>query len=172
MGTNFKVYLPANVGAFSKETSEGEMDFPSGNGELILVVDDEASVREMTQHALEAYGYKVVTACDGKEAVSIYLHRSHEIAVVLTDMMMPVMDGPAAIQILTQINPDVQIVAASGLATDERMARAAELGVKHFLPKPYAADVLLQILSEIIAESKIPSSNSLDAAEISEPQLV
>ncbi|WP_050030859.1 response regulator [Verrucomicrobium sp. BvORR034] len=72
-------------------------DFPTGNGELVLVVDDETSVRDITHQTLEAFGYKVLLACDGAEATATYALRRHEIDVVLTDVMMPLMDRPTMI---------------------------------------------------------------------------
>ena len=73
-----------------------------------------------------------------------------EIAVVLTDMMMPVMDGFATIQALRKINPQVKIVAASGLAANGMVAKAANAGIKHFLSKPYTADAILRLLADIL----------------------
>lgn len=72
---------------------------------------------------------------------------------MLTDMMMPVMDGPSAVQILKGIRPDVAIVAASGLDAEGRTARMMELGVNHFLAKPYSATNLLQVLRAALDQS-------------------
>jgi CheY-like chemotaxis protein len=66
-------------------------------------------------------------------------------------MMMPVMDGPATIQVLLRLNPELPIIAASGLSADGRVTQAASLGVKHFLSKPYSADALLQVLRQILS---------------------
>ena len=108
---------------------------PRGRGELILVVDDEAAVREITKQTLEAYGYRVVLATDGADAIAVYARESAEIAAVLTDMMMPVMDGPATIQVLRRINPGLPIIAASGLASKAQVAHATSLGVKDLPPE-------------------------------------
>jgi CheY-like chemotaxis protein len=80
-----------------------------------LVVDDEASILTITSQTLQAFGYRVLTATDGADAVAVYAQHKNEIAVVLTDMMMPVMDGPATIRALMRINPAIKIIAASGL---------------------------------------------------------
>lgn len=147
-GSKFNVYIPArattavDVGAPVPELSRG-------HGELVLLVDDEPAVRHITQQTLEAFGYRVVVAVDGTEAVAIYARRGDEIAVVLTDMMMPVMDGPATIRVLRKMNPAVRIVAASGLDAN---AHGVGLGITHFLPKPYAADRLLTTLRLILAD--------------------
>lgn len=152
-GTTFKVYLPASAGRSSHAEGKPEEVLPRGNNELILVVDDELPVRQITKQTLETYGYRVVLAVDGVDAVKTYAAQKEEIAAVLTDMMMPVMDGPATIRVLQKLNPGVQIIAASGVATDRDIAPVAGLGVKYFLPKPYAAQTLLTVLKQVILEA-------------------
>ncbi len=113
---------------------DGEL--PRGNGELVLVVDDEASVREITRQTLETFGYKALVASDGAEATATYAERKGEIALVLTDMMMPLMDGPTMIQVLVRMNPDVCVLAASGLNADAMVAKAAQAGAGIFCRSP------------------------------------
>jgi PAS domain S-box-containing protein len=149
-GTKFQINLPARTGASDGADAEIVTEMPRGNGELILVVDDELSVRQITQRTLETFGYWAIVASDGAEAMAIYAQRGAEIAVVLTDMMMPVMDGPATIQMLRKINPAVRIIAASGLSANSQIG---SLGVKHFLPKPYTAETLLKVLQETLASA-------------------
>jgi CheY-like chemotaxis protein len=121
-----------------------------GEGELILVADDEAAVREITKQILEAYGYKVLLAKDGTEAVVHYAEKSQEIRVVFIDMMMPFMDGAATIRALRNINPMVKIIATSGLATSGQAKEAAGLSVDSFLAKPYTAEALLGTLRKVL----------------------
>jgi PAS domain S-box-containing protein len=154
-GTTFRVYLPAQSESSAGE-AELEPELPRGRGELILVVDDEMVVREITRQTLESFGYRVLLAGDGAEAVSVYTEFGAKIAVVLTDMMMPVMDGAATIEVLRRMNPEVCIVAASGLTTQGRIAHATKLGVKHFLTKPFTTETLLKTLQEMIS-TKTPS---------------
>ena len=119
----------------------------------VLVVDDEPSVRTIARRMLEAFGYRVALAPDGAQAAAIYADRKDEIAAVITDMMMPVMDGPATIQALKGIRADVRILAVSGLhgrGTDPHEGPSPS--VRHFLPKPYTAATLLAALREILAE--------------------
>lgn len=123
---------------------------PVGNNELVLVVDDEESIREITKGTLETFGYRVLTASDGTEAIALYAENKEDIHVVLTDMMMPFMDGPATIRALQRLNPQVKIIAASGLAANDKAAEAASVGVKTFLPKPYTAEKLLTALAELL----------------------
>lgn len=149
-GSRFTIYLPAQGNAPTHEHYLEAAELLRGTGELILVIDDEPSVRRITRHTLEAFGYRVVLAADGTEAVGIYAARRDEIAAVLTDMMMPGMDGATTIQVLLNINPDVRVIAASGLGSNEMAAKAAGKGVKHFLSKPYTAETLLKTLRSVI----------------------
>ncbi|MEP6670480.1 MAG: response regulator [Chthoniobacter sp.] len=114
------------------------------------MVDDESSVRQITKHTLESFGYRVVLAVDGADAVAAFAGQGGEIAVVLTDMMMPIMDGPATIQVLRRMNPRLPVIAASGLGADGQVAEVASLGVKYFLPKPYTAEALLTTLRQAL----------------------
>ncbi|MBX9854244.1 MAG: PAS domain S-box protein [Gemmatimonadaceae bacterium] len=149
-GTRMMIYLPAHDGDHAAAQDEVVIHLPRGQGELVLVVDDEPSVRQITRQTLEAFGYRVLTARDGAEAVSLFAQKHREIAVVLTDMMMPVMDGLALIQVLLRIQPEVRVIAASGLNANGRTAKAADLGIRHFLAKPYTTELLLRLLREVL----------------------
>jgi len=157
-GSTFKVHLPAMAeGDRADQAGRTEEALPRGNGELILVVDDEVSILDITKQTLQAFGYRVVTAEDGAQAISLYALQRDEVAVILTDMMMPVMDGPALIAALRRINPRVRIIGASGLNANGSVARAAAVGVKHFLPKPYSADALLTMIRQVLRDGdKLP----------------
>ncbi len=152
-GTQFKVYLPAT------QTPESyyapNLELPKGQGELILVVDDELAIREITKASLETYNYQVVTANDGIEAIALYAEHKNEISVVLTDMMMPSMDGQITIRTLQKINPQVKIIAMSGLESNGMIAQSAGNSVKAFLSKPYTANELLKTIHEVLSIEKI-----------------
>lgn len=151
-GTRFQVYFPAQPDAVGTTVASSTPELPRGRGELILVIDDEASVRHVTAQTLETFGYQVLLAADGAEATAIYASRQQEIAVVLTDMMMPLMDGPATIQVLMRVNPQVRIIAASGVNTTSLTTKAANAGANHFIPKPYTAETLLTTLRLVLDE--------------------
>jgi hypothetical protein len=121
-----------------------------GKGELILVVDDEAAVREMSKNILETFGYHALVACDGAEAVATYAQYREQIQVLVTDLMMPVMDGLATIHAFQRLNPKIKIIAVSGLSGNGQMLEAAQAGVKTFLSKPYTADRLLKEIAKIL----------------------
>jgi two-component system, cell cycle sensor histidine kinase and response regulator CckA len=138
-GTQFRIHIPAVEATHSGKADEAQADPATGHGELILVVDDEAAIREITKGTLETYGYRAITASDGTEAVALYAQHKDEIKAVLTDMMMPYMDGPATIRALQKLNPLVKIIASSGLTENSKAIEAAGAGVKIFLSKPYTA---------------------------------
>jgi PAS domain S-box-containing protein len=152
-GSKFQVLLPAQRAA-SPQAKEGPAaELPRGSGELLLVVDDEETVRIITRQTLEEFGYRIVLASDGAEAVAEYARRPGEIALVLTDMMMPVMDGAATIEALMRVDPAVRIVAASGLHQNDKVARATSAGVRHFLAKPYSAETLVKTVAQALGRA-------------------
>ncbi|MBW4422397.1 MAG: response regulator [Myxacorys californica WJT36-NPBG1] len=142
-GTQFDLFFPAVIAAKSEETNDPEI--LAGNNELVLVVDDEAAIRDSNKVLLEAYNYQVLTACDGIEALDLYIKHKDKISLVLVDMMMPVMDGEITISTLQKINPQVKIVAVSGLVSSSQTAGVANSA---FLPKPYTAEELIRTVSQ------------------------
>lgn len=154
-GSTFTVCLPAilSVEKPVEEQPVAELQpqlLRHGEGQLILIVDDEENVRNITQQTLETLGYRTLGAADGVEAVALYSRHTTEIAAVLTDMMMPIMSGPATIQVLQRINPQVKIIAASGITQNGGLAKAAEMGIKHLLPKPYSAQSVMSTLHKLL----------------------
>ena len=149
-GAQFKVFLPAATADQQGVQETEESKLPVGHGELILVVDDEEAILEITRGTLEAFGYRVLTATDGTEAVALFAQHKGEVRVVVTDMMMPFMDGPATIRALQKMDPQVQIIATSGFTDNGRSAESAGTSVRMFLSKPYTADKLLRALADII----------------------
>jgi CheY-like chemotaxis protein len=150
-GTTFKVYLPAHgAGALGPRPDPGLDDVPHGQGELILVVDDEASNLSITAETLETFGYDVLMAADGAEAVSAYRREQERVALLLTDMMMPVLDGVQLIAAIRRLSTTVPVIATSGDSNDDWAGRAAQAGAKYFLAKPYSAALLLQTVADAL----------------------
>jgi PAS domain S-box-containing protein len=147
-GTQIKVFLPASE-TTDLATEETEI-IPQGNGELILVVDDEIPILEVTKATLETYNYRVLTAKDGIEAIALYAQNHNGINLVIIDIMMPSMDGKTAIRTLKKINPDIKIIAISGLISSQEMITEIDNNVSAFISKPYSNDELLIIVNEII----------------------
>jgi len=158
-GTTFAVYLPApEFTAETRKEPPEEPVLPRGKGETVLIVDDEASILAVTTHTLETFGYRTLSASNGAEALAIYAQFEGEIAAVLTDMAMPVMDGATTIRGLMQINPAIRIIASSGLTANGKIAKAPEAGTKHFLAKPYTAGMLLKTLRDTLDEPPVESA--------------
>jgi PAS domain S-box-containing protein len=146
-GTRFKIYLPA-IDSRETETPTIDEDLYDGKGQLVLVVDDEIAIREITKESLETYNYRVMLASDGIEAIDIYAQNHHSIAIVLVDMMMPNLDTPSIILTLQQINPKVKIVVMSGsyLNLESVLDRQK---ISAFLTKPFTTANMLQTLADI-----------------------
>ncbi len=153
-GAQFKIYLPAQITLQIAHSETVERGIPAGEGELILVVDDEASIREMTRSVLEAFGYRVLSAADGAEAIGVYAQHPDEVKLVLTDMMMPLMDGLSMIRALLHINPQIKVILSSGLAEERKVAEARQLGIEHFLSKPYNTETLLKTVAQAIRKAE------------------
>ncbi len=142
-GTQFKVYLPASdTTEVHVEATRGNI--PKGNGQYVLVVDDEDSIVELIQATLRGRNYRVLAAKDGTEALAMYMNHKDEIDVVLIDLLMPYLDGPSTVRTMLKINPDVKIVAMSGLLVDKDK-RNEVLGSDTipFLQKPFSVEDLL-----------------------------
>ena len=145
-GTEFKVFLPAATN--SEIFEEQAIEIPTGQGELVLIVDDEAAICEASRTLLETYSYRVLTAMNGIEAIGLYVQHQHDISVVIVDLMMPMMDGTTMIRTLQEINSKVKIIAVSGLAPSKQIL--AETPTQIFLSKPYSPQDFLRAVYEIL----------------------
>ncbi len=150
-GSRFSIYFPSADVLHSGDEKQSIAKLPGGNNELILIVDDEENIRNVTKATLERFGYRVVLANDGTEALAAFAQRGKEIAAVLTDMAMPYMDGASLIRALRKIDPDVQIIAMSGLMSAGQTAELRSQNIQQFLTKPFTAEALLNVLAEIIS---------------------
>lgn len=143
-GTSFKLYLPAAPSEQLQQQAKTRSTPPGGNGEVVLIIDDEAPVREITRATLESFGYAVLTAVDGADGVAVFAQHLQEIQLVISDMDMPVMGGAAMIRSLQAINPQIRIISATGLPRNEHATLpAANPKQRRFLPKPFTAEQLL-----------------------------
>jgi two-component system cell cycle sensor histidine kinase/response regulator CckA len=148
-GSRFRVFLPATPGS-ATEDDVATRSWPRGHGELVLVVDDEVSVRQLAGRTLAAFGYRVMLAADGAHGVTTYAEHRDEIALVLTDVRMPVMDGPSTIEALRTLNPHVRVIAASGYSEDARTSEVERAGAARVLAKPYSAEQLLGAVRDVL----------------------
>jgi hypothetical protein len=147
-GTEFQVYLPATDSAETEETESIEAALPTGHGELILLIDDEETVRELTKNTLESYGYRVMTAQNGLQGIARFRENQNEIKLLVTDTDMPYMDGMGVIRAIRELKPRVPMIIASGTKRDT--SELPETGAIHLksLAKPYSLDQLLTAVAE------------------------
>lgn len=143
-GSQFKVYLPASQSA--PVLPEDGLDRQSGQQEWILIVDDEVFIREAIKAMLEAHNYRVLTAQDGTEAITLFAEHKDKIQTVLMDLMMPSMDGLTTVSVLSRFNPNIRLIAMSGIISTETVAQAKQMGFHDFLSKPFTTRELLQSL--------------------------
>ncbi|MGI0493911.1 response regulator [Alkalinema pantanalense CENA528] len=150
-GSQFRIYLPAIEETVAPSNAiQQEWSTLGGNGTLILVVEDEALIRQVTTTTLEDAHYCTLMAQDGMEAIALYAEHQQEIELVLMDIMMPVMDGLTAIRILYTMNPNAKVIATSGLISDNQITELNKIGVKAFLQKPYTAQELLTAIQTVL----------------------
>ncbi len=153
-GTTFRVFLPASGQNAEALTAAAGASLPQGRGEIILVVDDESAVRDIAETVLRNHGYDVLLAEDGPAALSIFAARGAEIALVLTDLAMPVMDGVSLARTLRKMEPDVRIVISTGQEGELPPGELTQIGILATLPKPYNQRELLELLDGILHPEK------------------
>jgi CheY-like chemotaxis protein len=150
-GTTFEIYLPAcPEEAAANAPHDKQSNAQIGNGEQILIVDDEIGIRTVTGAMLRKSGYEVLQAGEGTEALALYAQHSAGIAVVLTDLMMPNVDGLTLIRALRKMNPNVRVIASSGQGQDARLAELRALNPDAFLAKPFSREKLLGTLKQVL----------------------
>ncbi len=147
-GSDFKVYLP--MIQYAATTTIEDPLLIHGQNQLILIVEDEPAIQQVTQASLEDCHYRTLIASDGIEAIALYAEYKHEISVVLMDIMMPSLDGISAIRTLQKMNPKVKVIAMSGLTSNRQVVEAIGTNVKAFLTKPYSTKDLLDALHTVL----------------------
>ena len=160
-GTRFEVYLPATPDSAAQPAAAPPVSLPvpRGRGELILVVDDEANIRNAVERTLRQHGYEVLTAADGAEATGIYARHRERVALILTDLMMPLMDGLAFCRVVRKLNPAARIIVSTGVGSDPDSQPAftalAELKIDRILSKPHTGETLLRAVRAVLAGSEV-----------------
>jgi len=149
-GTTFKVYFPA---ASTEKEESHETEFttlPRGNGEIIIIVDDEPAIRDIASRILASHGYRTLTACEGNEAIALFEKNSDKVKAIISDLMMPHMDGPTTIRAMRKIKPDIKTIMITGLSEDARVSEAKAAGCDMVLSKPFTAEQLLVALKQLL----------------------
>ena len=151
-GNIARVFVRAST-AVREPGYESDADWPRGRNEVVLVVDDESSVRSITSQLLSAYGYRVRTAANGAEAVAAFARQAGEIDVVLTDLMMPVMDGANTMRALRTIDPRVKVIASTGIEGAAAAAAEATPRINALIAKPFRVETLLRVVRQVLDET-------------------
>ena len=146
-GTAFNAYLPATPGGSIAVAESDTERFADGGGETVLAVDDEVAIIAAIQISLERHGYRVLTANDGKQALEIFENHRPLVKIVVTDVMMPVMDGLTLARALRRLDPNVRVIASSGLEPANRSSEIEAGFIAEFLTKPYEPATLLAAIS-------------------------
>ena len=149
-GSRFNVYLPVAPAPAAASIAGQRESPPRGRGETVLVVDDEESVRRVLTSTLEKGGYAVVQAANGKEALAVYSEIGPRIAAIVIDMTMPVLGGVPTMRELVKMNPDVRIIAASGIPDNEASAKSIGRQMREFLAKPFSSQQLLRAVGRAV----------------------
>jgi PAS domain S-box-containing protein len=150
-GTTFRVLLPA-ANADKLEAADVEAELPRGRGERILVVDDEAAIRHVAQVVLERNGYEVVVADDGPAALALFAQAQGEFALVLTDFLMPTMNGLALARIIRKMNAAAKLVISTGREDDCSETELDAIGIAAALTKPYTQATLLRTIDRVLRD--------------------
>ncbi len=149
-GTTFQVFLPASpTMADAADSSGTQGEIPNGRGETVLVVDDEMNVRNCVRAVLEASGFKTLLCADGTEALGVFAKNSDRISIMLTDLMMPFMDGVALVRAIRKMGSSVPVIASTGLGEKAKLAELKTMGVE-ILHKPYGAETLLRSIQRTL----------------------
>lgn len=157
-GTKFTIYWPAHPHrqpALPKPSKR----LPNGDGELVLFVDDEPAVRKVASGCLKAAGYRVLLAADGGAGLALFIQHRDDIAIVVTDIMMPTLDGTRFASEVRALAPELPMIGSSGLGLPEGGADGSTLFTE-FLPKPYDVHALLDLVSRHVARRKTRSGTS------------
>jgi PAS domain S-box-containing protein len=159
-GTHFKIYLPAQASESTESLDSVPPIVPSGNGEGILVADDESLVRDIARQVLETFGYQVFVAANGAEAVAICAQNSGRISLMMTDLRMPVMNGAAAIEAIRTIAPEIKIIVTTAETISDKTKHFIPSSAQAVLQKPYTPEKLLFAIHELLHDDSGQLSSS------------
>jgi two-component system cell cycle sensor histidine kinase/response regulator CckA len=149
-GTTFRVYLPVLERHGAAPAKEGRKKGDYRGAETIIIVDDELDILDIGQNTLEQFGYRVLTARNGEDAVEIYSRQGKQIDLVILDLGMPGMGGDKCLKELLRINPSVKVLIASGYAATQTVQSVLEAGASGFMAKPYRLEDMLKKVREVL----------------------
>ncbi|MFN8486745.1 MAG: response regulator [Caldilineaceae bacterium] len=150
-GAYFRVYLRASTQTAANHPIAIQSQQPRPTGEIVLVVDDEADVREAAIEILHSAGYRTLSAANGAEGIEIFRQHQAEIGVVLLDVLMPGLNGPETLENLRTLNPHIKVIMTSGYSEQAILFNAASQKPSAFLAKPYTIDELTRSVAALLS---------------------
>ena len=153
-GTTFKVYLPAIPAEVEPEVEDSGI-MPAFGTETVLLVDDEEFVRELGARILTKHGYTVLQAVNGREALDLFKKERSRISLVILDLIMPEMGGTECLKELLKIDPQVNVLVASGFSADASVKETIQMGAKGFVSKPFRVKELLRDVRRVLDEGTV-----------------
>ncbi len=155
VGTNFNLYFPVIEKKIKLETKSESIDEISYSGSgTILIVDDDDTILKISKSILEGYGFTVLTAINGKEAVEIFSKKSSEIRLVILDLIMPELSGEETYLVMKEIDPRVKVLLISGFKKNDRIDRVMDLGIDFFIQKPFTLNDLIKTVKQLLENEK------------------
>jgi nitrogen-specific signal transduction histidine kinase/ActR/RegA family two-component response regulator len=152
-GAAFTLYLPVSTKPGAGRLQPVSRNVPAGNGELILLVEDDVVVLDVIQRLLLSLKYQVITAGNGQEGLAIYENHQADIALVLTDVTMPKMGGVALVQALRERNPDIKVVVMTGYRLEAEIKGLLSQGFAARLQKPLTVQQVAQTVHQALKGS-------------------
>jgi CheY-like chemotaxis protein len=162
-GSEFKLFLPAVIGVLEGEAAPQKPSLPAGNGQWILIIDDEEAMLALIRTTLENYHYRVITAASGSEAIIRLAEKTADVSLVITDIEMPFMDGFATIKALNKFKSSLRIIVATGSKQENSLAGCG-LKTDAFIYKPFTTEKLLNTVHEVLADKTVGRPSPLLAA--------
>jgi len=158
VGTTFKIYLPAYTGTAVDKQLERHQEMLPGSGETILLVEDEAALLPMVKMMLEKLGFRVLAANSVSAAVALAEKHKHEISLLISDVVMPEMNGCEVLEIVQKTNPDIKALFMSGHTAEVLVSRGFTGSNLNFLQKPFSINDLAEKIGKLIRSSEYPAT--------------
>lgn len=149
-GTRFDLYFPVSEASSHANPARSQVPVAHGQNELILIIDDEVAIREVMKATLEGSGYRVLTTADGSDAIALFHAHRSDLSLIITDIMMPGMDGMELMNVLHNANPDQRFIVMSGLAESEKIESLVRPNHVTFLQKPFTSTALLESVAGML----------------------
>lgn len=149
-GTAFKIYLPAIVEEGISSSKAINIEALKGGTETVLIIDDEEMVRQLAVETLSNFGYRVLSAPDGRQGIDLYRERPDSIDLVILDLIMPEMGGRQCLESILQINASAKVVIASGHSANGQLEDAHRMGSAAIISKPYDVTSLLTLVRQVL----------------------